>query len=496
MTAQVLSGGPAPPDPGPLAELLARRGRDGGDRPAVTVANGAAWTSMTWHELDDATAAVAAAGVPAAAGAPVVVALDNSVASMAAMVGLWRAGIDTLVVEATSSSLTDPRSTLWGAGGGTVVAPASPASRVPPLAGIRVLAYEQLLAGPPAAPSATVDHEPVVLQLTSGSLGEPRAAVQPLANILRGGAIYRVVFDLQAASRVVAPIPLAHSFGMVGGMAAALVSGVELVTMTRLRLGRLVEALSIAGAVVLGTPMLYRMVASTLHASGHGGDALAVAAALSSGAPLPPAVAAKVAPLLGGELFQVYGSTETGIIACTYPRRLAWPAETVGAAAPGVTVLLSPGSEAHRLDVLTSTMFTGYADAPRAEGFYDVGDLGRADADGNLFLVGRKDSFVNVGGRKVNPVRAERIIRATGLVHDVAVYGVDRGDGDEEVHAAVEASSPGVVERLRELCRQQLAPYEVPLAFHVVERLPRGALGKVQREQLPAMRGGTDAGSR
>lgn len=124
-------------------------------------------------------------------------------------------------------------------------------------------------------------------------------------------------------------------------------------------------------------------------------------------------------------------------------------------------------------------MFTG------CEGWYDTGDLARLDDDGHLFVIGRKASFVNVGGRKVNVARAERILRDSGLVRDVAVYGVDRGDGEEEIHAAVELAAGAVVADVHESCRRSLAPYEVPHVFHVVAQLPRSALGKVERSRLP-----------
>jgi acyl-CoA synthetase (AMP-forming)/AMP-acid ligase II len=347
-----------------------------------------------------------------------------------------------------------------------------------------------------------------VLQLTSGSTGEPRVARHPLTSIVRGADLYRQIHGYRETDRILLPIPLAHSFGMIGGLVAGLTAGARVLTVPRFTLTAVRSGLERGATVLLGTPLLYSMLSRSL------GDALgahALRLLLSSGGPLASDVAEAVEGQAGIPVTQVYGSTETGLIACRSGRDRAWSAGSVGAFAPGVEWRLVPEQDtggaggagaddvdSGRLQVRTSTMFTGYADAGAApagvDGFYDTGDVAEVSASGEVFLLGRKSTFVNVGGRKVNPRRLERIIGGLPGIADVHVLGFEHGPGpgrEEAVHAMV-VPEPGHPAPLRpadvvRLCRDRLAGYEVPHRVHIVPELPRTALGKVDHRAARAV---------
>jgi len=429
--------------------------------------------------------------------------IDNSVESVCVLLGLWQAGLDTLLLEHTSSYLADTGSAVWTCGATALVGPAEVAGQEWRGLGTR-LSYLDLLAdaGQLSRPDRTAEREPSVLQLTSGSTGEPRIAVHPLANIVRGGLLYRDIHQVSEADVIVVPLPLAHSFGLVGGLMMAICSGAEADTMRRLLLGRLIEAVSRPGAIVLGTPLLYRLAtAASVPAVDLGANGQSPAkSALCSGGPLPPEIGEAARNWLGCRLSQVYGSTETGLISCECATDRLRPRGSVGRPAPGVTVRFTdppPDSADLRsadgaaavfeLWVRTTTMCAGYldGDSPLTDGFFRTGDLGAMDGEGRLYLAGRKATFINVGGRKVSAARLERLVRGTGMVTDVAVYGVDRGQGDEEIHAAIELAPGFDLQQVRARCSGLFSNYEIPHAFHVLAQLPRGPLGKVQRERLP-----------
>jgi acyl-CoA synthetase (AMP-forming)/AMP-acid ligase II len=309
-----------------------------------------------------------------------------------------------------------------------------------------------------------------------------------VAHVLRGGRIYRDVFGLTPDDTVLAAVPLAHSFGLVGGLAACLVTGATLVTLPRFTPRGLVEGLAGGATVLLGTPTVYDLAARILPArrpdAGIAGRSR-LRMALCSGAPLARAVADGAAARLGVGVHDVYGSTETGLIACRPPGDEPQAAGSVGRPAPGVAVRVAGGG---RLWVRTATALTGYADGGPpppvdSDGFYDTGDLA-ALVDGDIRLHGRKPTFVNVGGRKVNPRRVEDVVRTLAGVCDVAVYGVE-AEGGEEVCAAVVLDGWTTVAGLLAGCRSRLAAYEVPHRVHLVDRLPRDAMGKVERAHLP-----------
>jgi acyl-coenzyme A synthetase/AMP-(fatty) acid ligase len=100
-------------------------------------------------------------------------------------------------------------------------------------------------------------------------------------------------------------------------------------------------------------------------------------------------------------------------------------------------------------------------------------------------VVGRKDGVVNVGGRKVSPARIERLLLDHPGVRDAAVFGVERPDHEQEMHAALVLGAGTDVDAVLAYCRSRsLRPYEVPHRVHVLDRLPRNGMGKVDRHRL------------
>lgn len=492
-----------------MPALLIRNAMARGNSVAFRFHRAGRWEQATWREfavLAAGAASTCAAQTPG--GGPVLLAVDNSVESLAVLAGLAVAGIGCAVFEADSPLLKDEASVLHALGATTVIgvsdAPAPyralPVSELTrPVPGSQSLG--NLADAATAARRAGADGGagPAVLQSTSGSAGEPRLARQTVANLLRGGLIYASRYRVTELDTMLATVPMAHSFGLVGGFMCALVSGATLTTFDRYSPGGVREAIEANATLALGTPLAYELIIKSASASSS-----ALRAALSSGGPLDPQVADAARRRFGCPVYQVYGSTEAGIIASQFARDEPWPAGSVGVAAPGVELRLGdplsgaaaePGAE---LWVRTSTMFGGYlggarpgtARTPRCSGgpgdggWYRTGDVAVIDPAGHLELTRRKDTFINVGGRKVNPSRVERVIASHASVTEAAVYGV-RAAGGDEVWAAVAVSGRCTAEDLLAHCRSQLAPYEVPYLLHVMDRLPRSGMGKVDRGRLP-----------
>ncbi|RCV56544.1 class I adenylate-forming enzyme family protein [Marinitenerispora sediminis] len=476
--------------PGAVGELratLRRYARAHPDRAAVR-AGPDGDDALSWRLLHDRANDVAANahGLTGRPG-PVVLLLDSTPASVATLLGLLLAAADLLLVEADNSHLADEGSAVRGAGPAAIVVPPGRRPVVPD--SIPVYDYADL-AGPHRAPSAPgrPDHrDPAVLQLTSGSTGEPRITRQTLGAALRGAAAYREVYRLGGADTSLVTVPLAHAFGLICGALTALTSGATLVTVPRFTVRAVLDGLRSGATVLLGAPLGYELLAAALPA---GAPPPELRLALSSGSPLPERTRARATAALGRPLHQVYGSTEAGLIACQYDRAQPWPEESVGLAGPGVRWRIrpsAPGESEGSLLVSTPAMFRGYLDGPAAltaDGFLDTGDIARVDEAGHLFLVARKSTFVNVGGRKVNPRRIERIAEQHPGVREISVFGVGGIDREEQLHAAVALEAGTGAEELLAHCRSRLMPYEVPRHVHVYDRLPRTGMGKVDRRKL------------
>jgi acyl-coenzyme A synthetase/AMP-(fatty) acid ligase len=312
---------------------------------------------------------------------------------------------------------------------------------------------------------------------------------------MRGGRLYGDIHGIGDSDVLLAAVPLAHSFGLVGAVMAAVVSGAALWTVMRFRPSVVLAGLVGGATVMLGTPLVYDLITAAIPRNR---TYPALRVALSSGGPLTDRVATLARDRLGRPIHQVYGSTETGLIASQYERDDPWPDGCVGTMVAGVTWRLREepsepsGHAGGTLLVHTSTMFRGYADAdadaaPSAapnDGLYDSGDVVHVDDQRQVFVLGRKDTFVNVGGRKVNPRRIERIITENPDVREVAVYGVVDDAGEERLHAALVLRPTASVEAVVATCRGRLVAHEVPHRLHVLSALPRSGMGKVDRSGL------------
>jgi malonyl-CoA/methylmalonyl-CoA synthetase len=131
---------------------------------------------------------------------------------------------------------------------------------------------------------------------------------------------------------------------------------------------------------------------------------------------------------------------------------------------------------------LAATEFT-------VDGFFRTGDVGRFDDDGYLHIVGRSKDLVITGGLNVYPVEVEAVLDELPGVLETAVIGVPDADFGEAVVAVV-VPLPGAsldADSLRAAAREHLAGFKVPKQVHVVETLPRNAMGKVEKATLRRM---------
>jgi bile acid-coenzyme A ligase len=137
-----------------------------------------------------------------------------------------------------------------------------------------------------------------------------------------------------------------------------------------------------------------------------------------------------------------------------------------------------------------------YIGAPSARslpgGFLSLGDLGRLDADGYLYIADRRSDMVVTGGANVYVAEVEAVLSEHPAVEDVVVVGITDEEWGRRVHAIV-APRPGadratLADDLRRFAAGQLAPYKVPRTFEIVEQLDRSEAGKINRQALAEAR--------
>jgi long-chain acyl-CoA synthetase len=118
-------------------------------------------------------------------------------------------------------------------------------------------------------------------------------------------------------------------------------------------------------------------------------------------------------------------------------------------------------------------------------GWFRTGDLGKIDADGFLFIVGRDKDVINFVGMKIFAQEVEAVINQHPRVKESLVYGVPHSQYGElpaaKVVLADENGDEAALDNLKRFCYQRLAQYKVPKEFQAVDSIPKTASGKIKR---------------
>ncbi|MDQ3953037.1 MAG: AMP-binding protein [Actinomycetota bacterium] len=197
-----------------------------------------------------------------------------------------------------------------------------------------------------------------------------------------------------------------------------------------------------------------------------------------------------------GSVWEFYGSTEGGATRISPEEWLRKPG-SVGTPRPGAAILIR--DESGRA-VAPGEVGTVWVRDPHAERFsywgddaktraawdgdaFTVGDVGRLDEDGYLFLEGRVHDTIISGGVNVYPHEVEAVLAEHPAVAECAVYGREHEEWGQEVCALVVPSGEIDVAELRTWARERLAGFKVPRHVDVVAELPRTPTGKVLRRE-------------
>lgn len=205
-----------------------------------------------------------------------------------------------------------------------------------------------------------------------------------------------------------------------------------------------------------------------------------------AGAPCPDQLKRRlVAAFPAGSTWEFYGATEGQFTACRSEEWAERPG-TVGRARPGRT-LSTDADGTIWCTVPAYARFT-YFNAPaktaaawRGDAF-TVGDLGRLDEDGYLYLDGRREDLVITGGVNVYPAEVENTLAEHPDVQDVAVYGVPDEQWGQRLCAAVVGTASAA--ELRDWAAERLSPPKRPKEYRFLDTLPRTLTGKVLRRSL------------
>jgi len=328
-----------------------------------------------------------------------------------------------------------------------------------------------------------------ILLRSSGTTGPPKIVrrLAPALDVV--GRNCRRAIGVDGDDVLLLAIPVYHSYGIDMGILTGLQAG------SALELHDRFDATSVRTALMSGEASVFPAVPVMLDALGRATPAAVspprLRRVVSAGSPLSPEVAARFTRAFGVPVGQIYGATEFGSVAYNDPD--AWDAdrdgpfrpECVGRPFPGVRVRLD-GEQVH---VAAESMLDAYLDDPEPptrDGFLDTGDLGRVDAEGRVYLTGRRKLMIDVGGLKVNPLEVEAILARHPAVRDVVVVPIPYSSTASRLKAIVIPEPDASLDReeIRAFAREHLIHYKVPRSFEIRTDVPRSPTGKILRQAL------------
>ena len=354
-------------------------------------------------------------------------------------------------------------------------------------------------AGGPVEESGDED-SPLLLCYTSGSTGAPKGVVLTQRAILWNAVNSTHMHDLTSADRVLTTLPMFHVGGMNIQTTPALHAGASVTLHAKFDPAAALEAIErerITLAVLVPAQLSALMELPRWRSAD-----LSSLRMITTGSTIVSEAFVRKASERGIPVVQVYGSTETCPVAA-YVRAADALRKAGSAGAPAlhceVKVADDDGAELPagrdgEILVRGPNVATEYWNAPGetaqafAKGWYRSGDLGHFDAEGHLYVVARKKDMIISGGENIYPAEVETVLLECPAIEEACVVGRPEARWGEAVVAAV-VLKPGrhmtEAEALA-LFEGRIARYKHPREVRFLERLPRSALGKVQKDAVRA----------
>lgn len=332
------------------------------------------------------------------------------------------------------------------------------------------------------------------MHLTSGTTGAPKGVWSGILDEYGARALLaeeRELWGFRAEDVNLVVSPLHHSAPLRFALGTLLAGG-------RLVIPGPFDAAALTRAIETERPTTVFVVPTHLqrlftHWDAHGTPDLACFRLLAhAGAACPQPVKRRLIDLFpSGTTWEFYGSTEGQFTACRSEEWLTRPG-TVGRGRPGRT--LSVDDDGTIWCAVPDYARFEYFDAPEktaaawreteAGPAFTVGDHGRLDEDGYLYLSGRREDLVITGGVNVYPAEVEKVLASHDGVREVAVFGVPDEEWGQRVCAAIVGTAPEA--ELRALATENLAAPKRPKEYRFLDALPHTSTGKVRRSALAA----------
>jgi long-chain acyl-CoA synthetase len=339
------------------------------------------------------------------------------------------------------------------------------------------------------APAGFHRLNPAFIRFTSGTTASSKGVVlSHEATAARVEASDRVL-RFSERDRILWVLPLAYHFAVT--MVAYVRAGAHVLMCPDTLPGSLVEAIRrFEASVFYASPLHFERLGNLKART----PLASLRLALSTSAPIAPAVMERFEAAYGLPVGQAYGIIEAGL-PCINLGNEGLPASSVGRPVPGYDVAIlsdegerlpagTTGEVAVRGDGLFSAYYAPWLlrEHIARDGWFPTGDIGWMDDVGALTLKGRKKAVIFVAGLKFFPEEVEHRINEFPGIKESRVFGQPHPRLGEVPCAEIVLDAPGCnIDALRAHCAHALSSYKVPLEFKIVAAIPRTPGGKILR---------------
>ncbi|MQY25791.1 AMP-binding protein [Nocardia aurantia] len=366
-------------------------------------------------------------------------------------------------------------------------------------------------AGPAPEPVHCGPDRIAMLAYTSGTTGRPKGVELTHGNLWWNGVNQDMVATSAPLDVTLVVAPLFHTAPLGSFALRTLMRGGTVVLRRGFEAGSMLADLETYGVTtVFAVPAMFAAVAA--HEGFAAADLSALRTAVTAGAPAPASLIERYRER-GIALQQAYGLTETLFAAYLPADRIATHSASVGLPLPYTEIRIVdpagdlagagglPPGERGEVCVRAPTVARGYRGKPEAtaevfaDGWFRTGDIGYLDPDGYLYLVDRRKDMIIVGGDNVYSAEVEQVLARFPDVEDVAVVGVpDEHEGESVVAIVTGRAAPGptgprarpALAELRRFAESELARYKLPTRVVHADRIPRNAMGKLDKPVIRA----------
>ena len=350
-----------------------------------------------------------------------------------------------------------------------------------------------------AGAAAMPDDVALVLH-TSGTTARPKMVPLRHRNLCASATSISATLALEPGDRCLNVMPLFHIHGLVCALLASLHAGASVWCAPGFLAPRFLDWLGDSGATwYTAVPTMHQAIFARVAAH----PAAIVPSRLrfirSSSAALPPRVLADLERTFGVPVIEAYGMTEAShqMASNPLPPGERKPGSVGIASGPEVAVMdddgaLLPHGRTGEIVVRGPGITSGYAGNPEAnraafaDGWFRTGDQGHLDAEGYLYLTGRRKEIINRGGEKIAPREIDEVLLDHPAVAEAVAFAVPHETLGEEVGAAIvlRDGDPVAERELRAFAAARLAHFKVPTRIVFLPAIPKGPTGKVQRVGL------------